>query len=99
MSERSVCAVISPEGCASILWKDQAKVETAAEQLKLTAADLLRLGICDEIVREPAGGAHRDPAAAARALGDSLERNLTNLLALDTEALVEGRYRKFRGRV
>ena len=87
---------ISPEGCASILWKDQSKVETAAEQLKLTAGDLHRLGICDEIVREPTGGAHRDPSAAALALGEALERNLSQLLRLSPETLLEERYRKFR---
>jgi acetyl-CoA carboxylase carboxyl transferase subunit alpha len=96
MLEHSVYSVISPEGCASILWKDQSKVETAAEQLKLTAADLHKLGICDEIVREPPGGAHRDPALAAQGLGDALERTLGILLAMSPDALLEGRYRKFR---
>ncbi len=96
MLEHAVYSVISPEGCASILWKDQSKVETAAEQLKLTAGDLHRLGICDEIVREPTGGAHRDPNAAALALGEALERNLSQLLRLSPETLLEERYRKFR---
>src|ERR1700742_3840831 len=63
MLEYSIYSVISPEGCASILWKDQKKVETAARELKLTAHDLRDLGICDEVIAEPAGGAHRDPDA------------------------------------
>ena len=76
MLEYSVYSVISPEGCASILWKDQKKVETAAREMKMTAPDLLELGIADAIVQEPAGGAHRDTDAAADAVGEAIAREL-----------------------
>src|SRR5580765_2418989 len=74
MLENSVYSVISPEGCAAILWKDASQRERAAEALKLTPADLLELGVIDEIVPEPPGGAHADPEAAAEALGEALRR-------------------------
>jgi acetyl-CoA carboxylase carboxyl transferase subunit alpha len=96
MFEYSVYSVISPEGCASILWKDQAKVAQAAEELRLTAADQLRLGVADDVVAEAAGGAHRNPDAAAEQLGKALGRHLAELSQLDPAALREGRYRKFR---
>lgn len=95
MLEYAIYSVISPEGCASILWKDQAKVERAAEQLKVTAKDLLALGVCDEIVKEGAG-AHRDFETAASNLRRAIERNLTTLLALSKQDLVQGRYDKYR---
>jgi acetyl-CoA carboxylase carboxyl transferase subunit alpha len=96
MLEYSVYSVISPEGCASILWKDQAKIGTAAEELKLTAPDLLRLGVCDEIVKEGSGGAHRDLPGTAANLRAALERHLGDLSALSPAELLEHRYRKFR---
>src|SRR5450432_990307 len=79
MMEYATYSVISPQGCASILWKDAAKAPEAAEQLKITASDLLRFGIIDGIVAEPAGGAHRDPEAAAQGVGDAIHRALDSL--------------------
>jgi len=96
MLEYSIYSVISPEGCASILWRDPSKVPDAAEQLKLTASDLLRLGVCDEIVPEAAGGAHRDPALTAANLRKFLLRNVRELLEIDPAELTEMRYEKFR---
>jgi acetyl-CoA carboxylase carboxyl transferase subunit alpha len=88
--------VISPEGCASILWKDQSKVAQAAAELKLTAADLSRLGICDEIIKEGPGGAHRDLPATAENLREALKRHLDELCALAPAELVARRYDKYR---
>jgi acetyl-CoA carboxylase carboxyl transferase subunit alpha len=96
MLEHSIYSVISPEGCASILWKDQSKVAQAAENLKLTAADLLRLGICDEIVKEGPGGAHRDLAATVASLREALRRHLDELSALAPAELLARRYDKYR---
>jgi acetyl-CoA carboxylase carboxyl transferase subunit alpha len=96
MQEYAVYSVISPEGCASILWKDQRKVEAAAEALRMTAADLLELGIADLVLPEPPGGAHRDPDAAARAVGDAIAQELRAVMAMSTSARLEARYRKFR---
>ncbi len=96
MLEYSTYSVISPEGCASILWRNPAKVEDAAQQLKLTAQDLKRLGICDEIVPEPEGGAHRDTAKTAANLRVSLKRHLAELTSLDPDTLIARRYDKFR---
>lgn len=96
MLEYSIYSVISPEGCAAILWKDGKKGEIAAESLKLTANDLLQLGVIDEIVKEPLGGAHRDTPKMAESLKEAIERHLTELEALDTEALLKVRYDKFR---
>jgi acetyl-CoA carboxylase carboxyl transferase subunit alpha len=96
MLEYSVYSVISPEGCASILWRDASKVADAAEQLKLTAPDLKRLGVIDEIVPEADGGAHRDPAITASHLRSALRRHLKELLQLGAAELVERRYKKFR---
>jgi acetyl-CoA carboxylase carboxyl transferase subunit alpha len=96
MLEYSIYSVISPEGCASILWRDPAKVPEAANQLKLTAPDLLHLGICDEIIPEAAGGAHRDPAKTASYLRSALKRHLEELEVLDGATLIDERYRKFR---
>lgn len=95
MLEFSIYSVISPEGCASILWKDQTKVERAAEQLKVTAKDLLALEVCDEIVKEGAG-AHRDFETAQSNLRRALERNLKELSAMSPQELVAARYKKFR---
>jgi len=95
MMEHSIYSVISPEGCAAILWRSATEKGKAAEALKLTSDDLLRLGIADEVVPEPAGGAHADPTAAAQALGAALERHLDALGALSLEALREARWEKF----
>jgi len=96
MLENSVYSVITPEGCASILYRDASKAERAAEALRLTAKDLHGFGIVDEVVAEPAGGAHRDPARTAEALGRALRRHLAQLETMGPEALVADRYRKFR---
>ena len=82
MLENSIYSVISPEGCASILFRDATKAEKAADALKLTARDLLELKVIDEVVPEPAGGAHRDPARAAENLGKVLRKHLGQLLQL-----------------
>ncbi len=94
--EYGVYSVISPEGCAAILWKDQEKKAQAAESLKITAPDLLKLGVVDAIVPEPPGGAHVDPADAARRVGDAIEAALVGLERLPVETLLAERYRKFR---
>ena len=96
MLEYAVYSVISPEGCASILWKDQKKVETAAREMKMTASDLLELGIADGIVQEPAGGAHRDTEAAADAVGEAIARELAVVGALTADKRLDARYQKFR---
>jgi acetyl-CoA carboxylase carboxyl transferase subunit alpha len=96
MLENSVYSVISPEGCASILWRDAGKAEVAAEALKITARDLVELGIVDEIVSEPEGGAHLNHEAAAASLDKVLDRSLRDLLALTPAALLDRRYEKFR---
>ncbi len=94
--ENGFYSVISPEGCASIIWRDSAKAETAAEAMKITALDLKELGIVDEIVKEPEGGAHTDLEAAAQFLDEVLDRQLTELATEPVKALVEARYKKFR---
>jgi acetyl-CoA carboxylase carboxyl transferase subunit alpha len=94
--EYGTYSVISPEGCASILWKDGSKADEAAMRLKMTAPDLLRLGVVDRVVDEPAGGAHQDPDAAARLVEAALHDTLGSLEALSPEELVEDRYRRFR---
>src|SRR5690349_4526916 len=96
MLEYSIYSVISPEGCASILWRDPAKIAEAATQLKLTAPDLVQLGICDEIIPEAPGGAHRSPALTASKLRAALKRHLRELIELPPGELVERRYQKFR---
>jgi len=96
MLENSIYSVISPESCSSILYRDTTKAEKAADALKLTARDLLELKVVDELVPEPEGGAHRDPARAAESLGRVLRKHFHALLPLDGPALVEDRYRKFR---
>lgn len=96
MQEHAVYSVITPEGYASILWKDSSRNREAADAMKVTAQDLLALGVTDQIVPEPMGGAHRDPDTAAATLGRVLAANLDELLALDTDILVENRYKKFR---
>jgi len=96
MQEFAIYSVIPPEGCAAILWRDPAKKVEAAAALKLTAPDLLRAGIIDEIVPEPIGGAHADPADAARMVDEALERVLTEVSALDSCTRLAQRYEKFR---
>ncbi len=96
MLEYSIYSVISPEGCASILWRDPAKIGEAATQLKLTAPDLTQLGICDEIIPEAAGGAHRNAAVTAAKLRRALKQHLRELVDLPPAELVERRYQKFR---
>lgn len=96
MLEYSIYAVISPEGCAAILWSDGTKGEQAAEALKLTAPDLKELNVIDDIVKEPLGGAHRNHEAMAASLHEALSRHLKELRALPVEQLVEERYNKFR---
>jgi acetyl-CoA carboxylase carboxyl transferase subunit alpha len=94
--ENAYYSVISPEGCAAILWKDGARAPDAAEALKLTAQDLLKMKFIDEIVPEPLGGAHRDPQMAADTLKEVLSRNLKELSVLDKNNLLKERYHKFR---
>jgi len=95
MFENSVYSVISPEGCAAILWKDATQRERAAEALKITADDLLELGVIDEIIPEPAGGAHADPESAAEALGDALRRHARLLRKTKIEKLLKRREEKY----
>lgn len=96
MFEHAVYSVIPPEGCAAIIWRDSAKAELAAEALKITATDLLDLGLIDEIIPEPEGGAHNDHAAAAKLLDEAFARALNDVSKLSPEQLIEQRYQKFR---
>ena len=96
MMENAVYSVISPESCAAIIWRDSTKAELAAAALRLTAEELLKLGLIDSVVREPAGGAHEDTDAAARLLSESLVQALEGLSNLPPDRLVEQRYAKFR---
>ncbi|HXJ17513.1 MAG TPA: acetyl-CoA carboxylase carboxyltransferase subunit alpha [Candidatus Polarisedimenticolia bacterium] len=96
MLENSVYSVISPEGCASIMWRDSTKAEIAAEALKITAPDILELKLADEIVPEPEGGAHVDHATAARLLDPVLSRSLDELSRLSIRQLLDQRYEKYR---
>jgi acetyl-CoA carboxylase carboxyl transferase subunit alpha len=101
MLEFAIYSVIPPEGCAAILWRDAGKKVEASEALKLTAPDLLKFNIIDEIVPEPVGGAHTDPEAATRLVDEALRRALAETSALDGDTRLERRYEKFRnmGRV
>jgi acetyl-CoA carboxylase carboxyl transferase subunit alpha len=96
MLEYAIYSVISPEGCAAILWGDAAKAPEAAESMRITAPDLLRLGVIDAIVPEPVGGAHRDWEGAAGQLREALRENLRELAQQSADDLVAGRYEKFR---
>jgi acetyl-CoA carboxylase carboxyl transferase subunit alpha len=96
MMENSIYSVISPEGCASIMWRDSNKKDIAAQALRITAKDNLELGICDEVIPEPPGGAHHDFDAAANSLAEVLEKHLSELEKLPTDALLAARYDKFR---
>jgi acetyl-CoA carboxylase carboxyl transferase subunit alpha len=88
--------VISPEGCAAILWKDGGKGKVAAESLRLTAGDLFRLGVIDEVVKEPPGGAHRNPSQMAAFLKEAIDRHFEELGKTGMEVLCQKRYERFR---
>ena len=94
--ENSYYSVISPEGCAAILWKDRANAPRAAEALKLNAANLKEFGVVDEVIPEPLGGAHNDPGAAANALKAAFGRHLAQLLEKSVEKLLDDRYERYR---
>jgi acetyl-CoA carboxylase carboxyl transferase subunit alpha len=96
MMQNSVYSVISPEGCASILFRDSTQADKAADALKLTAKDLLGMKVIDEVIPEPAGGAHRDPPKTAENLGKVLRKHLGELTRLSPDELVKDRYEKFR---
>ncbi len=96
MLQYAIYSVISPEGCAAILWKDQAKKQEAAEAMKITAADLLDLGVVDEVIPEPEGAAHANPEEACRLVGERIEAHLAELETLDGAELVAARARRFR---
>jgi acetyl-CoA carboxylase carboxyl transferase subunit alpha len=97
MFEHAVYSVISPEGCASILWRTAEKAPQAAEAMKVTAQDLAELGVIDRIVKEPVGGAHRDPAATAKALGNALAEELDALAGKSPKQLRRLREDRFLG--
>ncbi len=94
--EYGTYSVISPEGCASILWKDGGKADEAAFRMRMTSPDLLSLKVVDKVIEEPVGGAHQDPAEAARLVGDALATALGDLEGLSPAALADDRYRRFR---
>ena len=94
--ENAYYSVISPEGCAAILWKDRVHAPKAAEALKLNAANLKDLGVVDEVIAEPLGGAHNDPAAAANSLKDAFTRHLADLVDKPVEELLDQRYERYR---
>ncbi|AIQ12183.1 acetyl-CoA carboxylase carboxyltransferase subunit alpha [Paenibacillus durus] len=96
MLEHAIYSVISPNGAASILWKDAAKADQAAEAMKITADDLLAMEVIEEMIPEPKGGAHRDYGTTAASIKDALIRHLHDLASLDADELREDRYRKFR---
>jgi acetyl-CoA carboxylase carboxyl transferase subunit alpha len=96
MMENAIYSVISPEGCASIMWRDSSKKELAAQALKITARDLSHLGCVDDLVPEPAGGAHTDHDAAAALLDKSLQKHFTELDSKPVPELLDSRYQKFR---
>ena len=95
MLEHAIYSVISPEGAASILWRDTSKAQEAATNMKITAQDLVRFGVVDGIVREPMGGAHRDPKAAIEATGDAIAEAFESLAGLDADAVKKARRAKF----
>jgi acetyl-CoA carboxylase carboxyl transferase subunit alpha len=96
MLENSIYSVISPEGCAAILWKDQARAEDAAAALKLTAQDLKGFGVVDEVLPEPFGGAHMDASVTAETVASAIRRHLKQVRKVKPEVLVNRRYKKFR---
>ncbi len=95
MLEHSIYSVISPEGCASILWRDASKAQDAAKAMKITAQDLEKLGIIDQIIEEPVGGAHREPGATIKSVGDTIISAIKNLSALRPDELIKQRREKF----
>jgi acetyl-CoA carboxylase carboxyl transferase subunit alpha len=96
MLENAIYSVISPEGCASIMWKDATKKQQAATALRYTAGDVQRMGCVDEVISEPAGGTHNDPELAMHLVGQTLTRQLAELKALSVDDLIAARYTKFR---
>jgi acetyl-CoA carboxylase carboxyl transferase subunit alpha len=96
MQENSIYSVISPEGCASIMWRDATKKDIAAAALRITAKDNLEMGFCDEVIPEPPGGAHNDYDAAAASISEVLEKHLSELEKLPLHQLLDARYKKFR---
>ena len=95
MLEHTIYSVISPEGAASILWRDTSKAQEAATGMKITAADMVHFGVIDQVVMEPAGGAHRDPAAAIAAAGEAIAHCFEELAGLDRETLRRQRREEF----
>jgi acetyl-CoA carboxylase carboxyl transferase subunit alpha len=95
MLEHAIYSVISPEGAASILWRDTAKAQEAATSMKITAEDMVRFGVIDTVVAEPTGGAHRDPQAAIALTGEAIANALSDLQGLDREAVRKQRREKF----
>jgi acetyl-CoA carboxylase carboxyl transferase subunit alpha len=95
MMENAIYSVISPEGCAGILWRDGTKVPEAAEALKITASDLLENGVVDEIIKEPKQGAHKNKKAACASIKKAIVSNLKELAKIDIDELIECRYNKF----
>ena len=95
MLQHSIYSVISPEGCASILWKDAEKMREAAEALRLTAQDLQKLGVCDLIVEEPIGGAQRGRDVTIRAVGEAIDAQLESLKVFDRKTLITDRRQRF----
>ena len=96
MLENAIYSVISPEGCASIMWKDAGKKQQAAAALRYTATDVQRLGCVDDVIPEPPGGAHDDPASAVQLVNDRLMRHFSELTSQPIDALLQARYEKFR---
>jgi acetyl-CoA carboxylase carboxyl transferase subunit alpha len=96
MLENAVYSVISPESCAAIVWRDSAKAELAASALKMTATDMVKLGLVDDVIPEPPGGAHEDYDESARLLRERLISTLGDLGKLGSNELIQGRYEKFR---
>jgi len=94
--DNAIYSVISPEGCASIMWRDATKRDVAAEAMKITAPDLVKLGLVDEVIPEPAGGAQNDYDEAAKFVGETLKKNFDELKHLSADELVKSRYDKFR---
>jgi acetyl-CoA carboxylase carboxyl transferase subunit alpha len=96
MLENAIYSVISPEGCASIMWKDASKKQQAAAALRYTAHDVKRLGCVDDVIPEPEGGTHTDPAYAMQLVGERLERHFAELRSESIDHLLESRFQKFR---
>lgn len=94
--ENSYYATISPEGCAAILWKDRAHAQKAAEAMKLDAQELIKFGVADEVIEEPLGGTHRDPDKSTESLKDMLLKHLQDLTGMETNAMLDKRYQKYR---